>query len=420
MDRALFSPKLLGLAIIGVALGGAACGDSEDSNSQPGEEVDGGNGAVGVGRWGGDCVDGATRCTDQWGAPLCPVNTGYNGDDLAICAPADLNEGMLLHYGPKDYNNPAEIEKYKMLPFGEAENCVYVRTTNTEPVWVNRFHGRMRPESHHLIVTIAPEWPEGVVEGEPVPCDQGEAFGSRWLLGSQDPQIDLEVEGSSPGSLPAKEGDPEFGAGTVIQPNSVLRIDMHYVNGTDQEILREAWVYLKTVPADQVKVQVDMITFFQVNINVPPNSKGTVTARGRCPVPSERYIGMVTGHFHKHGTRFSTWYEPQGGEPQLIYQSYDWDTPGNAWFTPRITNPIIDGGGRWGGTSGYVLAKPGDYVSFECEFDNPSTQSVHFGELGRDQMCNVFGFYYPSDGNVWNCGCFGDACFGGDEARNVL
>jgi hypothetical protein len=307
-----------------------------------------------------------------------------------------------------------------MLPYGEAENCVYVRTTNTEPIWVNRFHGRMRPESHHLIVTIAPEWPEGVVEGEPVDCDQGEAFGSRWLLGSQDPQIDIEAEGSTPGSLPAKEGDPEFGAGTVIQPGSILRIDMHYVNGTDKEILREGWVFLKTVPADQVKVPVDMITFFQGLINVPPNSKGTVTARGRCEVPSERYIGMVTGHFHRNGVRFSAWYEPAGGIPQLIYQSFDWDTPGNAWYTPRITNPVVDGGGRWGATSGYIKAKPGDYVSFECEFDNPTTQTISFGELGRDQMCNVFGFYYPSDGNVWNCGCAGTACFGGDEAENAL
>jgi hypothetical protein len=417
MDRTLISRSLLCLAMLGAGFGAAACGDSEDPKQ--GEEVDAGNGSIGVGRYGGDCKDGMTRCNDQFGAPLCPVSSGHDGDDLALCQPADLNEGMLLHYGPKDYNDPAEIEKYMMLPYGESENCVYVRTTNTEPVWVNRFHGRMRPESHHLIVTIAPEWPEGVVEGEPTDCDQGEAFGSRWLLGSQDPQIDLEVQGNTPGSVPAKPGDPEYGAGQVIQPNSILRIDMHYVNGTDKNILREGWVYLKAVPAAEVAVPIDMITFFQGSINVPPNSKGTVTARGRCSVPKERNVLMMTGHFHKNGTRFTVWHEPQGGQPQLVYQSHDWDTPGNAWYTPRITNPIVDDEARWGASSGYLKVVPGDFISFECEFDNPTTQVIAFGELGRDQMCNVFGAYFPSDGNVWNCGCLGATCFDGNAADTL-
>lgn len=412
MDKALISRSLLSLAMLGALVGVSACGDEdpkEGTVDQP----------VGVGRYGGDCKDGMDRCTDQFGAPLCPVHSGYDGDDLAVCQPKDLTEGILLHYGPKDYNNPEEINKYKLAAYGENENCVYVRTTNTEPVWIDTFHGRMRPESHHLIVTIAPSWPEGVVEGEPVDCDQSEAFGSRWLLGSQDDQIDLEVQGQLPGSLAAKPGDPEYGAGQVVQPNSILRIDMHYVNGTDKDILREGWVYLKAVPAADVVTPVDMITFFQGSISVPPNSKGTVTARGRCEVPSDRYVGMVTGHFHKNGTRFSVWYEPAGGTPTLIYQTRDWDTPGNAWFTPRITNPVIDDNNIWGAASGYIHVKPGDYISFECEFDNPTSTPVSFGELGRDQMCNVFGVYYPSNGDVWNCGCAGTLCFGGADASKV-
>ncbi len=412
MDRALISRSLLSLALLGAALGSAACGDSEDPKGdvEGGDGDDAGNGSVGVGRYGGDCQDGMARCTDKFGAPLCPVTSGFVGDDLAVCQPADFTEGLLLHYGPKDYNNPDEIKKYTLPAYGERENCVYVRTTNTEPIWINRYHGRMRPESHHLIVTIAPEWPEGVVEGEPTECDQAEAFGSRWLLGSQDPQIDLEVEGRTPGSEAAKPGDPEYGLGQVIQPNTILRLDMHYVNGTDKEILREGWVYLKAVPEAAVVNSIDMITMFQLNINVPPNSKGVKTARGRCSVPNERYVGMVTGHFHKNGTRFSVWHEPANGTPTLVYQSGDWDTPGNAWYSPRITNPVIDDNNIWGATSGYLKVQPGDYISFECEFDNPTATPINFGELGRDQMCNIFGFYYPGDGNVWNCGCFGEVC----------
>ena len=76
---------------------------------------------------------------------------------------------------------------------------------------------------------------------------------------------------------------------------------------------------------------------------------------------------------------------------------------------------MIDDKNIWGATSGYLKVQPGDFISFECEFNNPTATQINFGELGRDQMCNIFGFYYPSDGNVWNCGCFGEGC-GGDMA----
>jgi hypothetical protein len=406
MDRAWISRSVLCLAF-----GVTACGDG-GGDGDKGTVVDAGdNESQGVGRWGGDCVDGAERCTDKFGARLCPVKSGYDGDDLALCQPAGFQEGMLLHYGPKNYDDPNEVKKYLLGAYGESENCVFVRTTNTEPVYVKQYNGRMRPFSHHLIVTIAPELPPGVVEGEPVHCDQAEALGSRWLLGSQDPQIDLDVEGNAPGSLPAQPGDAEFGLGQKIMPNTLLRLDLHYVNTTDKDILREGWVYLKATEKEKVLQEIDMITMFQGAIEVPPFSKGVKTARGRCVVPGDRYVGMVTGHFHSNGTRFSVWHEPQGGSPTLVYETKDWDLPGNAWFTPRIQNPPMDGKSIWGATSGYLAVKKGDVISFECEFDNPTETKVNFGELGRDQMCNIFGFYYPSDGDVWSCACTGAICF---------
>ena len=144
-------------------------------------------------------------------------------------------------------------------------------------------------------------------------------IGSRWLLGSQDPQIDLNIEGLATNHEAPKPGDPEFGLGQLVQPNTVLRIDMHYVNTTDKELLREGWIYLKAVPKEDVVTYVDMLTFFQGAIAIPPNSKGTQTAIARCRVPSDRHIGMVTGHFHQNGTRFSVWRGQAGwGSPLAV------------------------------------------------------------------------------------------------------
>jgi hypothetical protein len=384
-------------AALVVALGAWGCGSDE-------KPKDGDNA-------GGQC-DGKGPCVDSVGLRMCPVSTGYDGDELAVCPPEDDEEGLLLHYGPSNYDDPDEVAKFVLEAGGETEDCVYVRTPNTKEMWLKAYHGRMRPLSHHLIVTVVPEddGPKDVPLGVPMPCNQAEALSNRWLLGSQDPQIDIEIEGASPGTRPAEPGDPEFGAGQKVEPNTLLRINMHYVNTSDKDVLREAWVYLKSMPKEEVKQVVDMITFFQFNISVPPNSTGVETAIGRCQAPSDRYVNMVTGHFHEHGTRFTVWHEKADGETTKIYETFDWDVPGNAFYTDRLENPPMDGSGIWGATSGYVLVKKGEYINFQCEFDNPSNTTVTFGELGRDQMCNVFGVYYPSDGDVWNCVCYGTAC----------
>jgi hypothetical protein len=397
--------RLSPIVLIGVVLA-SGCGD--DPSKKKNREGDSDQN--------GDC-GGDSSCVDSHGAPLCPVNSGFDGDDLALCNAESEEDGISLHYGPKDYDDEEEVAKYLLGPYEEAENCVYIKTTNEKPVWIGSYHGRMRPQSHHLIVTVMPELPEGVELGEPTDCDQAEAVGSRWLLGAQDPQIDLDVEGSAHATRPAEPGDPEYGSAQKIEPGTILRINMHYVNTTDDELLRESWVYLKAIPEDEVKNVVDMITFFQGAINVPPQSEGVKTAIARCKVPSDRYVGMVTGHFHEHGTRFTVWHENLEGETTKVYDTTDWDLPGNAIFSDRIENPAFteDGeiadGELWSATSGYLFVKEGEYINFQCEYENPTNETVTLGELGRDQMCNVFGFYYPSNGDVWACRCAGEVCF---------
>jgi hypothetical protein len=361
------------------------------------------------------CKPGEARCVDSRGAALCPVNTGFPGDAYALCAPANEQEGVLLRYGPQSVNGapptPEEIAKYTIAPGAEVEDCVYVRSTNTQDIYVDAYHGRMRPNSHHLIVTMLPEERAAGLElNKQVPCNQAEALGDVWLLGSQDPQIDITIEGGGAGIKPAKEGDPEFGSGQLIKANQLMRIDMHYINTTDKPLLKEAWVYLRAVPKEKVKQLVDMITFFQGAIYVPPGATGVKTARAGCEAPTDRYINLVTGHFHEHGTRFTVWHDKLDGTSEMIYDTRDWDVPGNAFYNYRVKNPAMDDKSIWGAKTGYVQVKKGEKLSFECEYSNPSSTPVRFGELGKDQMCNIFGLYYPTDGGPWSCACAGQIC----------
>jgi hypothetical protein len=353
-------------------------------------------------------------CVDETGARLCPRESGYPGDGLALCELDTGSEGINLHYGPSDYDDPEAVAPFLLGPGGEEENCTFAYTSNTEDRYISAYHGRLRPQSHHLIVTTLID--EGIdASANPVPCTPAGAVGSRWLLGSQDPQIDVLIAGgltvSEEDNTP-RPGDPDYGLAQLVSARTPVRINVHYVNATSETILREAWVGLTYAEEEDVVDLVDMITFFQGSISVPPLGSVT-TERASCVANTDRYVGLVTGHAHQTLTRFSVWHEQEGGASDLIYETYDYADPGNVYYRDGIVNqPPDPASGRFGGSSGYRFVKAGEAVSFECEYKNPSDRTITLGFTGDDEMCNVFGMYYPSDGNVWNCACAGSSCSG--------
>ena len=343
-------------------------------------------------------------CVDDLGAMICPADTGWPGDGLALCEP-EADQGMVLHYGPTDWDDPDHVAHFHLEPGGDDENCTYLTTPNETDVFVNSYYGRMRPGSHHLIMTTL----DTPVEDQPLPttCSEAGAAGSRWLVGSQDPQIDVAVGGSAgPEGMEAKPGDPDYHLGQKIAARTGVRYDMHYTNPTDELIVREAWVGFNYAAESEIDNLVDMITFFKFGLFIPAKTK-TVTPRTRCEAPSDRYIGLLTGHFHALGARFSVWKEDAAGNEELVYETYDWADPGNLYYRDGVENPSPNAAaGTMGGSSGYLHVAKGEALTFECEFNNFRDNMVRIGTTAEDEMCNVFGMYYPTDGDVWNCTAF--------------
>lgn len=359
--------------------------------------------ADGIPACGDDPAQQPDRCVDAQGALRCKVDSGYAGDELALCD-MDPSEGMVIHFGPTDYTNPDEVAKYVLPAGGEDEFCLRVNTTNTTQQFFDSYHGRMRPNSHHLIVTM----PATHVENDAEPWQCGPQVIDRWLFGSQDPQIDVGV-GADP-ALP-QPGDPDYGLAHDVPPNQTLLMDFHNVNATDHEELREAWASLKYVDPASVLVRSDLIGLYNVGISVPPHTEMT-TSRVRCDVPTNAageqqavYVNVLTGHAHQRMERLSVWHDRLDGSHELVYETHDWAEPGNALYRDRVTNPIlpIPEGQVWGATSGYLQVLPGESLSFECQFNNTLDQTITIGETSNDEMCNVFGDYFPSVGGMWNC-----------------
>ena len=85
-----------------VALFGGCASDGKDADQADAGELDN---AVGD-----ECGPEATkRCTDKFGVEMCPADTEFPGDGLRPCASKDA---ILLHYGPRNYDDPDEVDKY--------------------------------------------------------------------------------------------------------------------------------------------------------------------------------------------------------------------------------------------------------------------------------------------------------------------
>jgi len=348
-------------------------------------------------------------CVDGSGGVRCKASSGFAGDELALCQPS-ADEGMLFHYGPKDYSDPAQVALFTLDAGGEDETCTFVHSPNTAERFVKSYHGRLRPHSHHLIVTTIDH--EVADDDSPVKCTPTDVVGARWLVGAQSPIMDVTMGGAATGNAKPIPTDPDYQLAQKIPAQVPMRLDLHYVNVTDQPILKEAWVSFDYAKSYEVKNLVDMITFFQGSINVPPHGSQT-TAMAQCTAPTDRYVALLTGHFHKTGTRFTVDYTHADGTVEKVYETFSWSEPGNLYYRNGVAiEPSDATTKRMGGDHpGYLHLKAGESLSFQCEFDNQTDKAVRLGETSGDEMCNTFGMFYPTAGNVWSCTCLAEKCF---------
>ena len=330
-------------------------------------------------------------------AEHCDIDTGFAGDEYCIKAP-DPSVGFQLHYGPRDYNDAAEVQRYVLEPGGEVTDCVFIKTGNDAEVYFNEYHGRMRPGSHHMLLYVQDTQIEDSVG--PEACRQG--LDTRNIFGAQTPTIDVER---------ISEGAPE-NAGLAVQLGAHLQgvVQMHFINTGDEPILREGWANIIYAKPEDVKVLGDPIFFLGgLGMSVPPGETQVVS--GTAVAPGDVRLVAATGHFHAHTVRFSAW-KTINGQREFLMQDFDWHEPSLLKFNSVTTNPSPETAGRSvAAYSGIVQLSQGDLIDWECEVqnttdqpDDPAGAPVTLGfanEVYTGEMCNVFGMYAPTTGGAW-------------------
>ena len=325
--------------------------------------------------------------TNYPNARPCGIRTPYPGDEYCIEAP-DPDLGLQLHYGPKDYNDQAEVDRYLLGPGEEVTDCVFVKTTNDREVFFNGYHARMRPGSHHMLLylqdTLRPD------STGPERCNQG--LDTRNIFGAQTLTMDVDS---------VVDGPENEGLAIKLGPNLQGVVQMHFINTGDVPILREGWANLVYVDASMVKQLGDPIFFLGgLGMNVQPST--TQIIKGRAVAPADVRLLLATGHFHAHTTRFSAW-KTIGGQRELLMEDFDWHEPSLLNFDSATQNVMPDPvGKKAGGFSGIVDLRQGDVIDWECEVKNDGDVPLRFGnEVYTAEMCNIFGLYAPTTGSAW-------------------
>jgi hypothetical protein len=187
----------------------------------------------------------------------------------------------------------------------------------------------------------------------------------------------------------------------LVRPLSAhmrLAFEMHYVNPSDQAILREAWVNLmhNEVPeANRVILGAPFLIGAQ--FSVPPqttqvvNYKQTI-APGPDNGPQDLRMVSFFGHRHASTSRFSIWLD-RDGTRDLVYEDYDWSEAREFFYNSVIENPSPDpASATSGAASGQLFMKTGDVLEWECEITNTLNENLTFGNgVYVKEMCNVFG-----------------------------
>jgi hypothetical protein len=346
------------------------------------------------------CVIGQTE-------PCENFHTDYLGDKLCMKPPTN---GYQLHVGPKNYDDPTEVEKW-ILPAGGLPGvgpdynwCYYMKTPNDHDIFTSGYVAHMRPGSHHYIMF-------GLAAGTDVPdSDRPSSCGSRnaqiggganFLSGATREVQTATMFGDAP---------EDAGLGSPMPAHSQVNMNLHFVNITDKPVLQEIWVNMFEKAAGEVTDVVKAMEWLGgFKMNIAPKEhvvlQGTASSCA-APLDVTRILG-VTAHMHANTQRVSMYHQPASGPEELIFDDFNWEEPTVWRFNGTIKNPAPDRASGISGApkNGIFNVTPADHFRWECEVDNKTDVYLNFSDKAYSgEMCNVFGMYSsPKAAKPWLC-----------------
>lgn len=340
--------------------------------------------AVGCSSPAGDAPETSSQKPPARSAARCPTNTGFAGDDLCLDPPKP-SEGFQLHYGPSDYDDPADVAKFTSMPGEETNDCFFEVSGNDSDVYYGGYNFQMRPGSHHLIGqsrdAVVPKQGFGK-------CESTDGNPAGLFAASQTPILDVRQD-------PAPEN---LGIARFVPAHTQAVVNFHVINSRTEPMLREAWMnYYYLDDADVLGMRGAIDLNGGIGYNIPPQTHKTYRYSCSPQVPV-RVLGLAA-HMHAHAKRMTIYKQSEGKLTKLL-ESYSWEDPAQFVFdsvhTIQKADPVtLRPGGDY---SGDLYLTPSDAIQWECEILNDSDTVLTFrNEVFTGEMCLVGGSVIGTD-----------------------
>ncbi len=165
------------------------------------------------------------------------------------------------------------------------------------------------------------------------------------------------------------------GVAYVLEAGQQMFFNLHLFNGGDEPVTDTVRVDLDIGDPSREWIPAGTVALTSLTIEIPPRSDGSATTE--CPYPVDVNLISMTSHTHGRSTLVTANLYEDGIAGEEIYRSDTWADPAIAQFDPALFIPRGTG------------------ITATCEYSNPDDRTIVYGGTADDEMCFVFGHYFP-------------------------
>jgi hypothetical protein len=174
------------------------------------------------------------------------------------------------------------------------------------------------------------------------------------------------------------------GVAVKLSAGQQLLLSVHVANPSAQSQSGRSGIEVVAADPADVTDLAEMIFVNNAFINVTP---GASTQTGTCTLDADSTLLTLIHHMHETGVHMKTRALPAGGDPVVLLDAdYDFNEQSIVPIEPRL-----------------ALAA-GDKLEVTCDYQNPGTNTLTFGESTYDsEMCISALYRYPASAASFNC-----------------
>lgn len=284
--------------------------------------------------------------------PTTPVETGDSSDLPALAPPAEGAGFQVSMFGAA----PA---------FTEVWLCSVYDIPTTSAAAVNSVEYLQTDGTHHMTLSTTAL---GETPIEPGDYDCADLYANSSVM--QDVVMMFGNQGDAAGTLTLPEGV----AANLPAAIQVLH-EVHYVNTTDTEVPIYSYLNAYTIPQEEVVDGIWGGSVRDEHLEIPVGVEHTEWSR--CVMNEDVEVQFLASHAHALATEFTI--APFDGTTtgDVFYTNDDWHDPKIEQYTTPMAVPAGQG------------------FEFSCTWFNDGEETINYGLLSTDEMCNMAIVFTP-------------------------